>query len=225
MNLQAVLGIVRAIGLCAAVALVGCDSGEKKAEAPKTEEKKVEAKAEEKKAEAPKPEEKKADVAEMKAADPAANAGDPGANAGAGGNADAAKAAGDAKAEGDAKAGDAKAEGDAKAGGEAKAADKKGADKKGAEKADDKSAGIDGKALYLAKCKVCHAEDGKGTEAMKKNNVPDMTTKDFQAKHSKAAIAKAIEDGVEGSKMKPFKGKLKPEEIDAIAAYVKKMKS
>ena len=59
---------------------------------------------------------------------------------------------------------------------------------------------------------------------MKKNNIPDMSASDWQGKHNKAAIAKAITDGVDGTKMKSFKDKLKAEEIDAVAAYVKKLK-
>ena len=82
----------------------------------------------------------------------------------------------------------------------------------------------EGKALYESKCKVCHAPDGKGTAAMKKNDIPDMSDKAWQGKHSKAAVVKAINEGVDGTKMKAFKDKLKPEEVDAIAAYVKRMK-
>ncbi len=59
---------------------------------------------------------------------------------------------------------------------------------------------------------------------MKKNDIPDMTDKGWQGKHSKAVVVKAIADGIDGTKMKAFKDKLKPEEIDAIAVYVKKLK-
>ena len=85
-------------------------------------------------------------------------------------------------------------------------------------------AAIDGKPLYTAKCKVCHGDDGRGTEAMKKNNIPDMADKAWQGKHSKAVVVKAITDGIDGTKMKSFRDKFKPEEIDAIAVYVKKLK-
>jgi mono/diheme cytochrome c family protein len=222
MNLQAVLRIVRAAGLCATVALFACDSGEKK-----TDEKKVETPA----VDAKKADEKKADVADIKAADPTKTGDTAGTPPTTPGDAKAedTKAAGDAKAEDTKAAGDAKAE-DTKAAGDAKAEDTKAAEKKTAEKkpaekkVEDKTAGIDAKALYDSKCKVCHAPDGKGTEAMKKNNIPDMSAKDWQGKHSKAAVAKAITEGVDGTKMKAFKDKLKPEEIEAVAAYVKKLK-
>lgn len=81
-----------------------------------------------------------------------------------------------------------------------------------------------GKTLYEAKCKVCHGLDGKGTEAQKKNKIPDMTVADWQSKHDNAAVVKAVAEGIEGTKMKAFKDKLKPEEIDAVAAYVKTLK-
>ena len=131
-------------------------------------------------------------------------------------------AAGTATAAADAKPADTAA--DAKPE-DTKPADAKPADAKPAPKtAEPKVAAIDGKPLYDGKCKVCHGADGKGTEAMKKNNIPDMTDKGWQGKHSKAVVAKAISDGIDGTKMKAFKDKFKPEEIDAIAVYVKKMK-
>lgn len=94
---------------------------------------------------------------------------------------------------------------------------------KSAKPAADAAPKIDAKPLYDKYCKVCHAPDGKGTEAMKKNNIPDMTDKSWQSSHSKAKIIAAITDGIEGTKMKAFKDKLSKEEIDAIAAFVKKM--
>ena len=83
---------------------------------------------------------------------------------------------------------------------------------------------IDGKPLYEKHCKACHAIDGRGTEAMKKQNVPDLTDKAWQGAHSKAKIAAAIADGVDGTKMKAFKEKMSADEIAAVAAYVKKLR-
>ena len=51
-----------------------------------------------------------------------------------------------------------------------------------------------------------------------------LSDKGWQGKHSKAVVVKAITDGIDGTKMKAFKDKFKAEEIDAIAAYVKKLK-
>jgi mono/diheme cytochrome c family protein len=86
------------------------------------------------------------------------------------------------------------------------------------------AAGIDARPLYDKHCKSCHAIDGSGTEAMKKNSIPDLTDKAWQAKHSKAKIVAAIVNGVPDTKMKSYKDKLSAEEIDAVAALVKKMK-
>jgi cytochrome c5 len=70
--------------------------------------------------------------------------------------------------------------GDAKAP-DAKAPDAKTTPAKTDQEADgDEGAAIDGKPLYDAKCKSCHAIDGKGTEAMKKNNIPDLSDKAWQ---------------------------------------------
>ena len=89
---------------------------------------------------------------------------------------------------------------------------------------DAKLAGIDGKALYEGKCKSCHAIDGKGSKAMQKNNIPDLSNPDWQGKHDRAKIVAVVTDGIPDTKMSAFKAKLKPEEIEAIAVYVKTMK-
>ena len=199
----------RVVGLLSALSLVGviaaCDGDSRKAEPVKAD---VVVKAEPAKVEPakvePTPEVKAADTAagEVKAAD---------------------TAAGDVKA-GDTAAGDTAA-GDTKVA-DTKVADTKATDTKAAVKKPpvDKTPAIDGKPLYDSKCKVCHAADGKGTEAMKKNDIPDMSDKGWQGKHSKAVVSKAISNGIDGTKMKSFKDKLKPEEIEAVAAYVKKLK-
>jgi mono/diheme cytochrome c family protein len=225
MDLHSKVGWFRAAGLALSLGLVACDGGAdtkaedaKKAEAAKADEKKA-APADLKAADPAKADEKKADAAnpDIKAADAA----DPDAKAPDAATPDAKGA--DAKAT-DTKGADAKAT-DTK-GADAKATDTKTADKKGTDAKKDapKVAAIDGKPLYEAKCKSCHALDGKGTEAMKKKKVPDMTDKAWQTAHSKAKIADAITNGIAGTPMKPFKDKLKPEEIDAIATYVKKLK-
>ena len=194
MNLRSEFAWVRAAGLISVLSLVACDSG-----------------SADTKADAKKAEPVKAPV-EVKAVEPVTptpptptptptdvKAAD---TAGDSKSADAAGA--DPSKAGDTKAGDTKA-GDTKAG-------------------DTKTAGLDGKALYESKCKVCHGLDGKGTEAMKKNKVPDMTVAEWQSKHDSAAVNKAITEGVAGTKMKAFKDKLKPQEIEAISVYVKTLK-
>ncbi len=79
---------------------------------------------------------------------------------------------------------------------------------------------IDGKPLYLAKCKTCHGVDGKGkTKFAKKHEVSDLT----KTKLSVAKITKVLKNGVPDTKMKSFSKKFSDDELKAIAAYVKRM--
>ncbi len=83
---------------------------------------------------------------------------------------------------------------------------------------------IDGKPLYLKLCAACHEADGRGKPGLKSKNIPDMTDKGWQKKNSKAAVVQALKAGVPGTVMKSFAAKLKPEELDAVAAFVKKLR-
>jgi mono/diheme cytochrome c family protein len=212
MNLRSRFAWVRVAGLVSVLGLVACDSGSADSKDAKKAEP-VKAVEPVKTAEPAKTEPAKTDPppttppTDIKPADTA-------------GDAKPADTAGDAKP--------------ADTAGDVKPADTKPADSKPADSKTDtkdpkaattpKAPAIDGAPLYTAKCKVCHGADGKGTEAMKKNNIPDLTDKGWQGKHSKSVVVKAITDGIDGTKMKAFKDKFKPEEIDAIAAYVKKQK-
>jgi mono/diheme cytochrome c family protein len=74
----------------------------------------------------------------------------------------------------------------------------------------------DGKALFATKCTVCHGPDGKGQTAMgKKLAVKDLTVTKLSAADIEGMVAKGK------GKMTPFAGKLSPEEIKAVTAYVK----
>jgi len=78
------------------------------------------------------------------------------------------------------------------------------------------------KPLYLKKCKVCHGPDGVGSKTGKKFGVPNFTDKEWQKTRDLAAITGTITNGsAKNKRMKAFKGKLKPEEIDALAKFVK----
>jgi mono/diheme cytochrome c family protein len=83
---------------------------------------------------------------------------------------------------------------------------------------------------WKAKCASCHGEDGKGaTEQGKKMGVRDMTSGDF-AQETDAKMKDAITNGIKQTKngktqeMEPYKDKVKPEDIDALVAYVKSLK-
>jgi mono/diheme cytochrome c family protein len=82
--------------------------------------------------------------------------------------------------------------------------------------------------VYRARCKGCHGDDGKAhTRIGEKEKIPDMTSAAWQKEMSDAAIKKVITEGSpkQGSKMKPFKDKLTPGEIDSLVAYLRKLKS
>lgn len=89
-------------------------------------------------------------------------------------------------------------------------------------KKQDKQESVDlskGRELFAKKCKGCHGEDGKGqTKIGIELKIPSMAS----TKLSVAKIAEIIRNGVPDTKMKAFRQKLSPEEITAIATYVKK---
>lgn len=95
------------------------------------------------------------------------------------------------------------------------------------------SAEVDKKILrtWKAKCASCHGEDGKGaTEQGKKMGVRDMTSAEFWKDLTDAKMKDAIANGIKQTKngkaqeMEPYKDKIKPEDIDALIAYVKSLK-
>jgi mono/diheme cytochrome c family protein len=84
---------------------------------------------------------------------------------------------------------------------------------------------------WKAKCSACHGEDGKGaTEQGKKMGVRDMSAADFWKDATDAKMKDAISNGIKQTKngkaqeMEPYKDKIKPEDIDALIAYVKSFK-
>jgi mono/diheme cytochrome c family protein len=78
----------------------------------------------------------------------------------------------------------------------------------------------DGKTLYEATCKKCHGSLGTPPKAMKEQ-YPKIATFDaaFIGKHTEDSIVTIMTKG-KGEDMKPFKGKLTPAEMAAVAKYV-----
>ena len=70
--------------------------------------------------------------------------------------------------------------------------------------------------LYKSKCLACHLADGNAP-------MKEMNLADAEWKHgSKVAdIVKTIEEGSPGTAMLSFKAQLSPEEIDALARFVR----
>jgi len=199
-----IVQLVSASAMVLGLSLAGCDSGEAKPdEAKPAEAKPDEAKPDEAKPDEAKPDEAKPDEAKP---DEAAEDAKP----------DEAKpdeAKPDEAAEGDAKPDEDDDKDDDKDKDKAKAKTKKASKP-------DASPKIDGKPLYLAKCKSCHGTDGKGkTKFAEKHEISDIS----KTKLSVAKIAKVIKDGVPDTKMKSFAKKLSDDEIQAVAAYTKKL--
>jgi mono/diheme cytochrome c family protein len=76
-----------------------------------------------------------------------------------------------------------------------------------------------GKAVYDKNCTVCHGKDGSGNKALSIPAFSDPRVIKDRATAEK--WVKAIVEGVKGKTvtMKGYKGKLKPVEIDNVAAY------
>jgi cytochrome c6 len=78
----------------------------------------------------------------------------------------------------------------------------------------------DGKALYESKCAMCHGKDGVAKATAKGSaNLNDAA---WQKANDAAAIVKLTTEGK--NKMPAFKEKLKAEQLQAIADYIKTLK-
>lgn len=79
----------------------------------------------------------------------------------------------------------------------------------------------DGKAVFDAQCARCHGPDGKGdTAAGKAMKVPSMIDPKLAAADAIPTIKSSFEANPKHSKIK---GKVSPEELDAVAAYVNQL--
>jgi mono/diheme cytochrome c family protein len=81
-----------------------------------------------------------------------------------------------------------------------------------------KAVTVDAKAVYEAKCQVCHMADGNS------QIMPNMSFADGVWKHGATlkAVQTTIANGVPGTAMVPFKEQLTPAEIAALAVFVRK---
>ena len=77
----------------------------------------------------------------------------------------------------------------------------------------------DGGAIFKSKCALCHGPDGNGqTPVGKSMKVRPLGSQEVQ-KLTDAELATIISDGKE--KMPAFKGKLSPEEVKQVVAYIR----
>jgi mono/diheme cytochrome c family protein len=79
-------------------------------------------------------------------------------------------------------------------------------------------AAVDAKAVYEAKCQVCHMADGNS------QIMPNMSFADGVWKHGSTLkqVQATITNGVTGTAMVPWKEQLTPAEIAALAKFVRK---
>jgi mono/diheme cytochrome c family protein len=83
---------------------------------------------------------------------------------------------------------------------------------------------------WKAKCAACHGDGGKGdTEQGKKMGIGDMTSAAWQKEFTDDKIKMAISAGFKRDKngkhqeMEAFSQSLRPDQIDALVAYVRSL--
>ncbi len=77
-----------------------------------------------------------------------------------------------------------------------------------------------GRGIFMKKCKACHGTDGKGnTPFGQKIKIISISRSGRSHKKIRAITA----NGVPGTKMKPYKGKLSDKELDDVAAFVRSL--
>lgn len=75
----------------------------------------------------------------------------------------------------------------------------------------------DGEAIYKARCKVCHGEDGVPKSFAKGSSA--FNDKEWKEATSLEVIEKVVSEG--RKRMPAFRNKLTPEQIKAVSAYLK----
>lgn len=77
------------------------------------------------------------------------------------------------------------------------------------------------KSLFEYHCATCHGNDGKGTKRGLALKSPNFADAKWQASKKDEELVDSITNG--RNKMPRWREKLKPEEIDALAKYVRKL--
>jgi mono/diheme cytochrome c family protein len=81
-----------------------------------------------------------------------------------------------------------------------------------------------GKDVYLQKCKNCHGVKGDAdTKIGRQNDIPSWKEPGWKGKWPISKVKDIVINGKGGTKMKPFKSKLTPEEIDAVSEYARSL--
>jgi mono/diheme cytochrome c family protein len=76
--------------------------------------------------------------------------------------------------------------------------------------------------IFEQRCKLCHGADGRGkTKKGIESKAPNFAGPRWQKHTTDDEIREAITNGVPKTKMKAFKDKLTPGQIEALAKYVR----
>ncbi|MCF6158869.1 MAG: cytochrome c [wastewater metagenome] len=78
---------------------------------------------------------------------------------------------------------------------------------------------VNARDLFVYHCTACHGYDGKGTKRGRALDAPDLSDPQWQAMKTDEEILDSIIHGK--NKMPRWSDKLKPEEIRALARYVR----
>ncbi len=78
----------------------------------------------------------------------------------------------------------------------------------------------DAAAIFREKCSMCHGPDGKGFSAI---HTPNFTDPKWQASKTDKVLLGAIKNGVKGTAMLSFEGKLSDAEMHAMVEYVRSL--
>lgn len=82
--------------------------------------------------------------------------------------------------------------------------------------------GVDGAAIFKAKCAMCHGPDGKGQTTMGKSmKLRDLGSAGVQ-KQTDAELFKIVADGK--GKMPSYKAKLDQQSLDALVVFMRTLK-
>ena len=79
----------------------------------------------------------------------------------------------------------------------------------------------DGKALYNAKCAMCHGTDGVAKSMWAKTGVKNLNDPAWQKAKTDADITKVIVEGSADKKMPGYKDKMTAEDIAAVVKHVR----
>lgn len=82
-------------------------------------------------------------------------------------------------------------------------------------------------ALWEARCKSCHGMDGRAQTKMgQRESIADMTSAEWQKGATDKALREVIAEGSKkNKKMKAYKDKLTPEQIDALVKHIRTFKA